>query len=250
MDISTRIIKGGALLEDSRRFVEAWDEQLTPHDNLEVFHSANLLGKRSRSRTEDTLTVLRQRLVDPGPEVLRTLKRLAARPDAFRDACYYEAARNDDLLAYTAAEILNGMRDRGWVKVAVEDLERALLEAPPAPVVKEWGDTTRRRVVRGLLSALRDFGVLEGGVTKHISSARVSFVGFVYALGRLRHQVGSSHLTVTSDVWRWWLLDDHQVRGLFLEADREGLLRFSEAGTTVRIDWHLDELEEMVHAIT
>ena len=75
------------------------------------------------------------------------------------------------------------------------------------------------------------------------------FAGFVYVLGRLRTRLPSSHEIVTSGVWRWWLLDDHHVRSLFLDADREGLLRFSEAGTTVRIDWRTGRLEEMVRAI-
>lgn len=249
-EITTRIIKGGALLEDSRRFIERWDEGRANEENLEEFRSRNLLGKRSRSRAEDTLAILRQRFVDPGPEVIRALKRLTIRSNAFRDACYYEAARNDDLLAYTVAQILYELRDRGWVKVTVENVEQALLETPPAPTVKEWGDSTRRRVVHGLLSTLRDFEVLEGRATKHISArSHLSFAGFVYVLGRLRDQLASSHEIVTSEVWRWWLLEDRQVRGLFLEADREGVLQFSEAGTAVRIDWRVDGLEEMVRAV-
>ena len=249
MEITTRIIKGGALLEDSRRFVDEWDLHRGPKENLEMFRSRNVLGKRSRSRAEDTLAILRQRFVQPGPEVVRALKVLTVSPDAFRAACYYEAARNDDLLAYTAGEILYASRQRGWIRVAVEDVERALLEAPPGPAVKEWGESTRRRVIHGLLSALRDFEVLEGHATKHLTRPHMPFAGFVYVLGRLRARLASSHEIVTSSAWRWWLLDDHHVRSLFLDADREGLLRFSEAGTTVRIDWQTGGLEEMVRAV-
>ncbi len=249
MEITTRIIKGGALLEDSRRFVDEWDARRGPEENLEEFRSRNVLGKRSRSRAEDALAILRQRFVQPGPEIVRALKVLAVWPDAFRAACYYEAARNDDLLAYTAGEILYASRQRGWIRVAVEDVERALLEVPPGPAVKEWGESTRRRVIHGLLSALRDFEVLEGRATKHLARPHMPFAGFVYVLGRLRPRLASSHEIVTSSAWRWWLLDDHHVRSLFLDADREGLLHFSEAGTTVRIDWRTDGLEEMVRAV-
>jgi len=249
MEITTRIIKGGALLEDSRRFVDEWDLHRGPEENLEMFRSRNVLGKRSRSRAEDALAILRQRFIQPGPEVIRTLKALTVLPDAFRVACYYEAARNDDLLAYTAGEVLYASRQRGWVRVAVEDVERTLLEAPTGPAVKEWGESTRRRVIHGLLSALRDFEVLEGRATKHLTRPHMPFAGFVYVLGRLRARLASSHEIVTSSAWRWWLLDDHHVRSLFLDADREGLLRFSEAGTTVRIDWRTGGLEEMVRAV-
>jgi hypothetical protein len=249
VDITSRIIKGGALLDESRRFVEAWDDDISPDVNLEALLKGNLLGKRSRARTEDTLAILRQRFVDPGPQVIRSLRRLTLRADAFRDACYYEAARNDDLLAYIAGSILADLRGRGWVKVTVDDIERALLVAPPDPIVKEWGDRTRTRVVHGVLSALRDFGVLEGQAIKHIAFATVSFTGFIYVLGRLRAQLPSSYQIISNPVWRWWLLEDRHVRGLLLEADREGLLRFADAGSTVRIDWRVDGLEEMVRAV-
>ena len=130
------------LLEDSRRFVDEWNVQCGPKENLKMFRSSNVLGKRSRSRAEDALAILRQRFVQPGPEVIRDSQGMTASPDAFRAACYYEAARKDDLLAYTAGEILYASRRRGWIRVGVEDMERALLEAPLGPAVKEWGEST------------------------------------------------------------------------------------------------------------
>jgi hypothetical protein len=208
----------------------------------------NLLGKRTRSRAGDTLAILRQRLVSGKQSTIPALRALVIRADAFRDACYFEAARNDDLLAHVAGSILYNLRDRGWAKVTVEDIERALLDDPPAPIVVEWSKSTRTRVIHGIMSALRDFGVLEGMAVKHISRPNISFGGFVYVVGRLRESGASAPEIVAHDAWRWWLLDERQIRSLFLEADREGVLRFSEAGSTVRIDWKFNGLEEMVRA--
>jgi hypothetical protein len=248
-EVSSRIIKGGALLEETRRFVEMWDDDQAPQQNLEGFRSRNLLGKRSRVRAEDTLAILRQRFVEPGPQVVRALRTLAFSAEAFRDACYFEAARNDGLLAHVASKVLYELGTRGRTKVTVEDVQDALVRDPPAPVVAEWGQRTRTRVIHGLLSALRDFGVLEGKATKHIAPPHMAFGGFVYVLGRLRQGTASSHEIVSSPVWRWWLLEDRQVRSYFLEADREGLLRYADAGSTVRIDWRIDSLEEMARAV-
>jgi hypothetical protein len=248
MEITSRIIKGGALLEESRRFVEAWDSTLSPDENLQMFRTKNLLGKRSRSRAVDTLAILRQRLVSEEESTLPALRALVDRADAFRDACYFEAARNDDLLSYVAGSMLYKLRDRGWAKVTVDDVERALVDDPPAPIVTDWSKSTRTRVIHGVMAALRDFGVLEGMAVKHISPPHISFGGFVYVVGRLR-ELGTSAPEMTAhDVWRWWLLNERQVRSHFLEADREGVLKFSEAGSTIRIDWTLSGLEEMVRA--
>lgn len=248
MEITSRIIKGGALLEESRRFVETWDDDIPAGENLEHFRTRNLLGKRSRARAEDTLAILRQRLVADGQATIPPLRTLVVRANAFRDAVYFEAARNDDLLGHVAGTVLYDLRDRGWAKVTVDDVEQALLDDPPASIVTEWSSSTRTRVIHGLLSALRDFGVLEGKAVKHIATPHISFGGFIYVVGRLRHQELSAPEIVTHQAWRWWLLDDRQVRAHFLEADREGILRFSEAGSTVRIDWLVDGLEEMVRA--
>jgi len=248
-EITSKIIKAGALLEDSRRFVEMWEPLRSPQENLDAFRTRNLLGKRSRVRAEDVLAILRQRFVEPGPQVIAALKTLMGLPEAFRDACYFEAARNDHLLAHVSGHVLYQMRSKGWAKVAVEDVQKALLDDPPAPVVTRWGSTTLTRVIHGHLSSLRDFGILEGKAAKHIPPAHMTFGGFVYVLGRLRESSASSHETVTSSVWRWWLLDDHQVRSLFLEADREGVIRYSDAGSAVRIDWRAEGLEGLVHAV-
>ena len=246
MAITSRIIKGGALLDESRLFVESWDRSLSEAENLAEFRSGNLLGKRSRARTEDAVAILRQRFVSPGPQVISALKQLTIHADAFRDACYFESARNDDLLAYVASRVLADLRARRQVTVSVEDVERSL---SLQPIVRDWGEATRRRVVHGVLATLRDFAVLEGQVHKRIVSPRISFGGFVYVLGRVREHATSTHDVVSGPAWGWWLLDDRQVRGLLLEADREAILRYSDAGSASRIDWRMSGLEEMVSAV-
>ena len=248
-DITSRIIKGGALVEESRRFVEMWNCQASPAENLVAFRNRNLLGKRSRARAEDVTAILRQRLIEPGAEIIHALRPLVKHAGAFRDACYFEAARNDQLLAYVAGSILFTMAGNGWVKVTVDDVDQALLKTPPSAVVVNWGAATRRRVVHGLLSALRDFGALEGKSIKHIASPNLTFGGFVYVLGRLRQLAGSSHEIISHPCWRWWRFDDRRVRSFLLEADREGILAFADAGSAVRIDWRLDGLEEMVSVV-
>lgn len=246
---SSRIIKGGALLEESLRLVEYWDDSCSAEENLKVFRTRNLLGKRSRARAEDTLAILRQRFVEPGPHIIPTLRALTLRAEGFRDACYYEAARNDELLAYTASHLLREFRDRGRAHVNVNETEDALLRSSTDEALNEWGESTRTRVVHGLLSALRDFGVLEGKANKRIAPPSISFTGFVYVLGRLREDVSSSFELVTSPVWSWWLLERSQVRGHLLEADREGIISYMDVGSTVRIDWRLDGLEDLVRAV-
>src|SRR5438046_2282371 len=103
--LTSRIVKGGALLDDSRRLIDVWDGEESPEENLHRILAENLLGKRSRVRLDEVLDlVLRPRFVDPGRHVIASLKVLRGVPGAFREACYYEAARADPLIARFAED--------------------------------------------------------------------------------------------------------------------------------------------------
>lgn len=57
---SSKIIKAGALLPDTKLLLEIWDTDTDVKSNLERVREENLLGKASRSRVEDVLRVFRQ----------------------------------------------------------------------------------------------------------------------------------------------------------------------------------------------
>ncbi len=55
---TSRLLKAGAALDDTRRVVELWRTDLGVEENLSQIANGNLLAKGSRSRLEDVpLTV-------------------------------------------------------------------------------------------------------------------------------------------------------------------------------------------------
>lgn len=249
IEFSSRIIKGGALLDDSRRFVEVWRPELPADANVARIVEGNLLGKHSRSRAADVVShVLEPRLVRPGPQVIRTLRRLTDEPVAFREACYYEAARHDALLAAFAEEALFGWYEAGRSQLDPGEVEDWLASLGRAGRSRDWNAQVRRRVAIGLLTSARDFGVLAGDVHKHFATPRLSPVGFAYVAFREHEQGRSARALMESRVWRRWLLDEARVRDLFAEADRLGVLRYEQVGSALRVDWRIDALEEVARA--
>lgn len=245
---SSRIIKAGALLEDTRRLLEVWDPSLDERSNLARIRVSGMLGK-TRTRSEDILRILRQRYVDPGKHVLTTLRRLLDDPKAFREACYYEAARSDALLGLFAEEPLYEWFVAGRPYVVVGEVSAWLLSDAR---FRGWGPSTRERVAQGLLATLRDFGILEGsrrGVRKRLAASRLSIPGFAYVAFRERERGLTGPALVESRVWRRYLLTASGVRHLFLEADRLRLLRYLEAGSAVRVDWSIRKLEEVADVL-
>jgi len=247
---TSNILKGGALLDDARRLVDVWDLDEPLHSNLDRIASTNLLAKPSRARAEVVLQrVLRPRLVDPGPQVIAAMKELRSSPRAFVEAYYYETTRNDGLLAACIEDLLYGWWEAGRIAVDLDEVSLWLGEVAARGETPAWAETTRIEVARHLLATLRDFGVLSGAVRKEFSRASLSIAGFGYVAFRLHESGASSRTLFASPVWRRWLLDQGRVTELFHEAARNGLLRYSSAGSSVRVDWLQESLSEVVRAV-
>src|SRR5688572_21684970 len=91
---SSRIIKAGALLSDTRMVLENWDVGASLSDNLSRIHETNLLGKASRSRVSDVLAAFRRRYFGD-PQLLQALAILAKGPisgDTLDRILYFQAA--------------------------------------------------------------------------------------------------------------------------------------------------------------
>lgn len=248
--LTSNILKGGALIDDARRMVEVWDLNEDATWNLGRVSEANLLAKPSRARAEAVLQrVLRPRLVEPGPQVIAALKELLPSPRAFIDAYYFEATRDDELLAAFAEGPLFGWWEAGRVAVEVNEVAAWVGTLAAKGETPLWAETTRIEVSRHVLAALRDFGVLAGAVHKEFCRASMSIAGFGYVAFRLHESGASSRALLASPVWRRWLLDEDRVTELFHEAARNGLLRYSSAGSSVRVDWLQESLSEVVRAV-
>jgi hypothetical protein len=244
------IQKGGALLEDCRRVVEVWDPAQSEAANLTRIIDEGLLAKRSRTRSEDVIRrILRPRLIDPGPHVIPALKNFLSDRQAFREACYYETSRDETLLAAFAEGPLFQMWNDGRLGVTIQDVIAWQVQLTGAGRLPAWTDTVRLKVARGILAALRDFGILEGENTKTILPPNLSPSGFSYVAWRLHEDGGSSRSLSESRVWRRWLLDSARVSDLFRQANRLGVMSVSTAGSAVRIDWRANNLQEVTSAV-
>ena len=245
---TTRLLKGGAVLDDTRQVVDLWELDLDARANLERLSAENPLAKRSRSRLDDLLYwVIQRRFVDPGPHVIPALKGLVHDHRAFREACYYEASRADALIAGFVEEPLWDWWQQGRLAVGVDDVSAwltGLVESGRAP---DWSDSVRTRLAQGMLAALRDFGILAGAPRCHrkeFAPPAMTARGFAYVAWREHEQGASSRALATGGVWRRWLLDAASVEALFNQSARLGVLQLSRAGSAVRLDWRVGGLAE------
>jgi hypothetical protein len=59
---TSRILKAGALIGDTKTLLSHWDVDATVDENVTRIHRDNVFGKASRSRVEDILAIFRRRL--------------------------------------------------------------------------------------------------------------------------------------------------------------------------------------------
>lgn len=249
---SSKIIKAGALLADTKTLLSHWDAAATVPENLGRFRRENIFGKASRSRVEDILAVFRQRYL-ADVEVLRALTVLIKQrlPAAILDRIlYFHAAQSDRLLHDAVTEWLVPLQGRGIVDIDVDELQRLLSKwVAEGRTGGEWSETTIRRVAQGLLSTLRDFGVLQGVVSKRIAPAYLPVAAFAYVMFHLkRHQPSGARLVEHPD-WRLFFLPREGVERFLFESHQRGLLEYHAAGSVTRLSFPATTPEEYAHVL-
>ncbi len=244
---SSRIIKAGALLPDTKLLLENWDEDVDVQANLDRVRQENLFGKASRSRIEDILLVFRRRYLKD-PEVLKALVALARNrmpSESLDRVLYFQAARSDLLLHDLVTELLNDWSGRSDREIRPWEVQNWIeKQVASGKTERHWSTAVQRRVVQGLLSALRDFGILEGSVKKRLAYVYLPLDAFAFIAFQLRGEGRSGKALVHGPEWRLFLLPDGTVERFFLEAHQEGLLQYYAAGPVVRIDFPAQNLEE------
>ena len=250
---SSKIIKAGALLPDTKLLLESWDADVDIENNLQRVREENLLGKSSRSRVEDVLGVFRQRYLED-PEVLKALVALVKGgmpAESLDRVLYFQATRSDPLLHDLVTEVLADWSTRSDREVRTREVQIWLDEQVEAGrTERSWSFEVQRRVAQGLLATLRDFGVLEGSVKKRIAYFYVPLDAFAFIAFQLVREGRSGERLLNDPEWRLFFLPQGGAERFFLEAHQEGLLKFYAAGRVVRIDFPAKDLEDYASFLT
>jgi hypothetical protein len=250
---TSRLQKGGALLDDMRVLVRFWRDG----PDTQVAEDAirqNVLGKASRTRVRDTLKrAFLPRFVHGKPpggwKIVRPLEDAAAPREVVAPIYYWLTARSEPLLYEFVSGFLAEHKAHGNSRVTTDDVAR-FIRGRLQQTGKRWSRSVTLRVARGLLAALRDFGILVGTMKKRIAPTYLPLEVFVHVAFSLSREGASGERLLYHPDWRLFLLSPSEVEHLFLEAHRHHLLDYQAAGGIVRIEFPMRTLEEAAHAIT
>jgi hypothetical protein len=164
---------------------------------------------------------------------------------------YFQAARSDPLLHDVVTELLGEWSVRSDREVRVQEVRNWVGEQVAAgKTERPWSPEVQRRVVQGLLSALRDFGILEGNVKKRLAYVYLPLDAFAFVAFQMHDEGRSGKALLYDPEWRLFLLPEGTVERFFLEAHQEGLLQYYAAGQVVRIDFPAENLKEYASVLS
>jgi len=249
---SSRIIKAGALIGDTKTLLSHWDIAASVAENIARVQRENVLGKASRSRVQDILAIFRQRYLteDSVTRALVTLVRGTFSAAALDKILYFHSARADPLLSDAVTEILVPLHAQGLVDISPLNFQRSLTKwVAEGKTAGHWSASTIERISSGLLAALRDFGVLQGVINKKIAPLFLPLEAFSYIVFYLKqHQPSGAKLIELAD-WQLFLLERNDVERLLFEAHQHELLEYHVAGSVTRLTFPAGTLEEYANVL-
>jgi hypothetical protein len=250
---SSKIIKAGALIGDTKTLLSHWDLKTSVEHNIARMRRENVFGKTSRSRVEDILAIFRHRYFEEEAvtKALVTLVRGKFSASALQALFYFHSAHADRLLHDAVTEILEPQRARGLVDITVKDFERALGKwVDEGKTIGHWSEPTITRIAQGLLSALRDFGVLQGEVNKKIAPVHFPVESFAYIVFYLKQNQRSGAKLIELPDWKLFFLSKDGVERLLFEAHQRELLEYHVAGSVTRLTFPSETLEGYANVLT
>jgi len=250
---TTRLQKGGALFGEMRQLLTMWQDRSGFADEV---ISQNLIGSPSRARLRDVVVrTFVPRFVRSQPpklwKSLAELERCGWSETELLPIHFYAAACAEPLMWDFVIEEISDRHSRGQMSIDTGDVKRFLDGAPETKFPDgRWTPTVATKVARGLLAALRDFGVLHGANKKEISTIYLPIKTFAFlALARQILGIKGPDL-LHDDTWKLFLFGPTAVERFFIEAQQEGLLEYHAAGSVIRVDFPVNTLLEYADVLS
>ncbi len=238
--ISTRLIRKGPLIDETRVALAQWDLDTNSADNFARFRADNPFGARTEGWLDEIVRTVATRLsVLPDAQItsLVLLARSAASREVWSAALLWHESRANEIYAHFATDWLyprfqNGsylLRTQDLVPF-VEDFFKKRQEGQSS--LSHYGNL---RAARDLLRIATDFGLLQGGGSKQFSSYHLPEDAFVYVLQSMAETEQNARKIIHSSTWRIFLMDFADVESELLRLHQFRRLHYDVAGSLVQL---------------
>jgi hypothetical protein len=249
--LTSRLQKGGALLSDMRQIVSIWTDELPENDPISIL--SRHIPKTTVVRLKDTLTrAFRPRFLNGSPPNAWRLAKVLEDQDAdlriIKPFYYWITARSECALYGFVNDVVYA-RSRSIERDIRVDEAISWLYHQLTLAGKTWTPTVVKKVARGMMAALRDFGILEGATRKRVASVHLPPEAFTLIAFCLHNMGITGRDLVKHPDWRLFLLGESGVEHLFLESHQHGWLNYESAGNLWRTEFSHSSFEDYAHAV-
>jgi hypothetical protein len=168
---------------------------------------------------------------------------------------YYHFAISDLFSYEVTTELIFDLYRRGLTNIAPRNIHEFLdSKRKVHPEINRWSPQTRLSLVSHYLSAMRDFGILEGKNQKRVHRPTVEEDLFLYILTYLRDCEKSPKAILVNEDFKLFLLSQQEVESKLLEAQKDGRIKFQKAGHIVSLElpWrsileYIENIGQQIH---
>lgn len=240
-DYSARNSSKGALIEEASRVFQA----IARGSSLELVREevlrGSLLAQRSSQNRKRIWTSINHRYLSSDDAWLTSLvsdkSTKGSHSTEFTSALYLLYALRDRLTFDFVTKVLWPKGHASRPTISRNDVLDLLATAiPDQPQIDRWSESTRIKLAGSVLTALRDFGVLEGKQKKFLVQPHLPLSTAEALLCILIQEGCRGRQVLASTTWRLFFLSEADVAQVLSRLAQKGTIRFEKAGTTVVLE--------------
>lgn len=229
----------GALIEEADRIFEALAAGHSREEVKQRCLSGDVLRQRTEKSRRRIWASIQHRYF--AHEVLWVIDDIvsAKRDDrkAFLDLLYLHYCLRDKLAFDVVTRLIwdAGISVRGVI--VPHDVRHLLDDATTdQPLISRWSESTRAKLANSVLTALRDFGLLEGKIRKQVAGRTISIDAAEHLVRLLVSEGQRGRNIITDPTWHLFLMSDRDVSAKLSILASQNRLRFEKTGSTVVLE--------------
>ena len=234
--LSTRLIRKGALIEETYTAFRHWDLALSFKDNIENLRQTNVIGAKNEGWLHEILTTLSSRFIKSEDQEPLVILAKGNMDIALWKVCLLWHIGNVDELYYRfATEWLFDQYKNGVYFLRTEDALPFVRKITDGRIASggNLSDYGALRAARDLLRMAGDFGLLEGSAKKKFANFHIPQEAFVYVLQGLSDEGRNTSRIISSKSWRLFLMEPDDVERELLRLHQYKILEYQVAGSMV-----------------
>jgi hypothetical protein len=236
--LSTRLIRKGALIEETYAAFKDWDLNISLKKNFAIIRENNALGAANEKWLHEIITTLSSRFKnkeDIEPLVILAQSGLAM--DKWKYCLLWHIGRIDFLYYQFATEWLYDQHRAGAYLIQTEEVLPYVKRITDGKIasggdLSEYGSI---RAARDLLRMAADFGLMQGKAKKTFSNYHIPQEAFLYVLHGLAEAETNTQRILNSKDWHLFLMDRTDVGREILRLHQYKVLEYHIAGSIAQL---------------